>query len=473
MSINQEPRPVAPAVNLRREVWRWVHIAVAAAAMVATLPGRTHGLGLVTKPLMADLHIDEVAYGSVNLWATLAGAAFCLPCGWLIDRLGVRAVLTGTLLALGGVVAAMSQVRGDWVVALPGPMHFRVAADLFVAVLLTRGLGQSALSVVSLTLMGRAAGRRSGPAVGVYSVLVAVGFMAAFGVVKYALENLHADWRTLWAGIGAAVLAFGSFAWLTVGDTREDSTNLPAVRGASGLPVAGFTLGQALRTPAFWAFALPCAFYLLITSGISLFNQAVLEERGFDRSVFLTITMISPFIGLAGNLGTGLLSARWSFGRLLAAAMVLFAAALLAYPLVGTLTEVYAYAATLAVAGGMVTVIFFGVWGQVYGPAHLGKIQGAAQMLTVLASAAGPLALAACHERTGSYVLVFQVAAAAVGLMAVAAWLAPLPRLDRARPASRKSAAVFTARPTGRNGDRRRRSRRRGSTTAYPGGPWT
>ena len=101
--------------------------------------------------------------------------------------------------------------------------------------------------------------------------------------------------------------------------------------------------------------------------------------------------------------------------------MALFAAALLAYPLVATLTEVYAYAAALAVTGGMMTVIFFGVWGQVYGPAHLGKIQGAAQMLTVLASAAGPLALAACHARTGSYVLVFQVAAATAAVMAVGA----------------------------------------------------
>ena len=385
--------------------------------MVATLPGRTHGLGLVTKPLMADLRLGEVEYGSINLWATLIGAAFCLPCGWLIDRLGVRTVLTATLLGLGGVVVAMSRVQAGWVVSIGGPFPSHVAGALFAAVLLTRGLGQSALSVVSLTLMGRAAGRRAGPVVGVYSVLVAVGFTAAFGAAKYVLEKLGTDWRTLWAGIGVVLLAFGPFAWLTVPPLEDESP-----RGSPAAPAAdGFTLGQALRTPAFWAFALPCSFYLFITSGISLFNQSVLEERGFDRGVFLTILMISPFIGLVANLGTGLLSARWSFGRLLAAAMALFAAALLAYPLVATLTEVYAYAAALAVTGGMITVIFFGVWGQVYGPAHLGKIQGAAQMLTVLASAAGPLALAACHARTGSYVLVFQVAAATAAVMAVGA----------------------------------------------------
>ncbi len=419
MSVSLEPPPEIRAASAgpRRALWRWVRVAVAALAMVATLPGRTHGLGLVTKPLMADLRLGEVEYGSINLWATLIGAAFCLPCGWLIDRLGVRAVLTATLLALGGVVVAMSRIQADWVVSVGGPFPSHVAAVLFAAVLLTRGLGQSALSVVSLTLMGRAAGRRAGPVVGVYSVLVAVGFMAAFGAVKYALETLNADWRTLWAGIGVVLLAFGYFAWLTVPPLEGDSTReSPAVPAAGGL-----TLGQALRTSAFWAFALPCSFYLFITSGISLFNQSVLEERGFDRGVFLTILMISPFIGLAGNLGTGLLSARWSFGRLLGAAMALFAAALLAYPLIATPTEVYAYAAALAVTGGMVTVIFFGVWGQVYGPAHLGKIQGAAQMLTVLASAAGPLALAACHARTGSYVLVFQIAAATAAVMAVGA----------------------------------------------------
>ena len=87
----------------------------------------------------------------------------------------------------------------------------------------------------------------------------------------------------------------------------------------------------------------------------------------------------------------------------------------------------------------MVTVIFFGVWGQAYGPAHLGKIQGAAQMLTVLASAAGPLALAACREQTGSYVLLFQVAAAAAAVMAVGAWLAPMPRYA---PQTRRTAPV-------------------------------
>src|SRR6476646_2870665 len=81
---------------------------VAAAAMVATLPGRTHGLGLVTEPLMAELNLGRVPFAALNFWATLIGAAFCLPVGWAIDRVGVRVVLAATLAALGAVVVAMA-----------------------------------------------------------------------------------------------------------------------------------------------------------------------------------------------------------------------------------------------------------------------------------------------------------------------------------------------------------------------------
>ena len=48
----------------------------------------------------------------------------------------------------------------------------------------------------------------------------------------------------------------------------------------------------------------------------------------------------------------------------------------------------------MGLAGGFVMVVFFSFWGRAYGRAHLGRIQGAAQALTVLASAVGPLLLA-------------------------------------------------------------------------------
>jgi MFS family permease len=396
--------------------WAWVHVVIAAAAMVATLPGRTHGLGLITEPLLHDLHLDRVAYADLNLWATLLGGAFCVPWGGLIDRLGTRRVLTTTLAALGAVVLAMSRLEGEAVIF-----------PLFILVLLTRGLGQSALSVVSLALLGKSVGGRSGPAVGVYSFLTALGFMAAFRAVKFAFEQGDFGWRELWAAIGWHLIALAPMVWLLVHPSTCPAASLKTPQ-LSSAGEESLSLGHALRTLAFWVFGLAISLYGMIAAGVSLFNQSILKERGFERDVFLTITTFTPLISLASNLATGWLASRWSLGHLLAVAMAVLTAALLTFPFVQTLMEVYLYAAALGLAGGMITVLFFSVWRPAFGPAHLGKIQGAAQMLTVFASALGPELLARCQRWTGSYIPLYQYFAVTAGLLALAAWWTPLPR---------------------------------------------
>src|ERR671917_967602 len=147
----------------------WVSVALAALAMVGTLPGRTQGLGLITEGLISDLRIDRVAFAQINLWATLAGAAFALGVGRLIDRFGSRAVLTSVAAALGAVVLLMAGAEG--------------AASLALLVALTRGLGQSALSVVSVTMVGQWFVRRLSLAMAVYTIALSVGFMLAFPLI--------------------------------------------------------------------------------------------------------------------------------------------------------------------------------------------------------------------------------------------------------------------------------------------------
>ena len=85
----------------------------------------------------------------------------------------------------------------------------------------------------------------------------------------------------------------------------------------------------------------------------------------------------------------------------------------------------------MGLAGGFVIVIFFAFWSHAYGRAHLGKIQGAAQALTVIASAIGPLLLAECVTRTGSYAAMFYVLAFVVILLALGAWFVKMPEQQR------------------------------------------
>jgi MFS family permease len=402
----------------------WVNLGMAALAMVGTLPGRTQGLGLVTEPLLRDLSMDRVLFAEINLVATLLGSLFCLGVGRLIDRAGSRAVLTALALCLGATVLSMSGARAAWA--------------LLVLVTLTRGFGQSALSVASLALVGKWFTRRLGLAMGVYALVMSIGFMAAFPLLGAAV--LANGWRAAWAAVGLALVAvLAPLSWVFVRSTPEGlglAVDGGSAAEAGGAPSAdGATLREALLTPAFWVFALAAAAYGLVASGIALFNESILAERGFDPTTYYRTLVVTALTALLGNFAGGALAARGSMRPLLVAAMVLLTGSLAALPRVSTQAHVMAYAVVMGLAGGFVMVVFFSFWGRAYGRAHLGRIQGAAQILTVLASAVGPLLLAQCVAWTGSYATAFYALAAAVAALGVAALAVPLPAAAAARGA--------------------------------------
>ena len=79
----------------------------------------------------------------------------------------MRGATVALTVLLAAVVWSMSRLAGG-------------AMVLFLLVLATRALGQSALSVASITAVGKSFDRRVGVAMGVYSVLLSVFFAAAF-----------------------------------------------------------------------------------------------------------------------------------------------------------------------------------------------------------------------------------------------------------------------------------------------------
>src|SRR5262245_66564013 len=108
-SATVEPAVRPPRAGGLRFYYGWVNVVMAAVAMSATLPGRTHGLGLISQPLIEDptLNVDARVFADLNFWSVLLGSALCLPAGYLIDRFGSRAVLTLVGARLGLVVIGM------------------------------------------------------------------------------------------------------------------------------------------------------------------------------------------------------------------------------------------------------------------------------------------------------------------------------------------------------------------------------
>jgi hypothetical protein len=122
-----------------------------------------------------------------------AGFGILSPRSWLLDRFGLRRTTATIVASLAAVVWCMSEQAGG-------------VGALFVLVLLTRALGQNALSVASITVVGKSAPQRAGMAMGIYSVLLSVFFAVDFVVIGGVVsEN---GWRAGWARIAFALVVF-------------------------------------------------------------------------------------------------------------------------------------------------------------------------------------------------------------------------------------------------------------------------
>jgi MFS family permease len=432
-------RSSAPASNIALPrtsgvYYGWIVLTLAAAAMVGTLPARTQGLGLITEPLLRDLHLDRVTYAQLNFWATLIGSAGAFGVGRAIDRYGSRVVLTVVAAALGVVVCCMSQVTNVTVLA--------------VWLTLSRALGQSALSVVSIAIVGHWFVRRIDAAMAAYSIILSVGFMVAFPVVGAGIQR--AGWRAAWLGIGITLIAvLTPAAWIIVRRNPEaiglmpdgDGTRVesPVVEArADSQELDGWTWRAAVATPAFWVFAVGAALYGLIASGIGLFNESILAQRGLGSDIYYRTLVVTALSALAGNFLGGWLAAAVRLGRLLAASQLVLAAGLVAVPHISTSFHAMVWATAMGLGGGLVMVLFFSVWPRVFGRRELGRIQGTAQALTVLASAVGPVLLAWCVTWTGSYDSMFRLLSGVVALVAGAALVTRAPEArSPSRPAAR------------------------------------
>ncbi len=381
----------------------WRVVFVASLAMVATLPGRTVGLGLITEPLLTDLQITRVHYSNLTIWATILGALFSPICGKAIDRWGVRVCLSFAVIPVAVITITMS--------------IYVAAANLLLFLILSRGFGQSSLSTASVTAVGKWFDTHLGIALGIFSALVALGFATAIPLVGGLIDQQN--WRSCWFGIGIALIAVSAFAFTVIPAKGKEIS-----KSHSDEESVGWL--DAIRTSTFWTFTVSVALYYLILSGLTLFCESVLEELGFGRSVYIAAMISMMGAGLVGNFLIGWLSSHWKTNRLLAGSLLILAVVMLGLPQLQSTGQVVLLFALFGICGGAFAVLFFVGYGKAFGPKHLGRVQGIAQAVGVVASALGPKLLAETQMATGSYWLAFRWLGFVAIIFAIVAWCTPM-----------------------------------------------
>lgn len=418
--------------------YSYIAILIGALAMVATYPGRSHGLGMYTEPLLQDLGLSNndgrVTFSILSFWATILGSSFCIPIGYLLERFGQRTVLILNFACLGLGVMVLSYAR-----SLP---------TLFLGLLFTRGFGQAALSVVSISVVSGSHRRAQlGMAMAVYAALSLPFHLLLIKLVGWGLNDLDWSWRSVSSVTGLVIIGLIAVAvflpkrakFASEKRSHSESTPVGMLKTIAGLrgtdqatldeaSVDGTLLRLAIRTGAFWAFSVTISFWGMIYAGSSLFNQDIFKERGFEKELYFEIMSYTAIVGLFSKFAFGWFNNRVKLNNLLAVTMLLTSLSLAGLPFARTTWHAYLYATTGGIASGGVALLFFSCWGTLFGHRDLARIQGIAQMLTVFASALGPVLFAWVKQQTNSYSTIFFSLSGLAFMLSVWAFCVPLPK---------------------------------------------
>ena len=313
--------PVVAAVPV---FYGWVMVAIAVAGMICTSPGQTFGISSFNPSLLAALGLSEAALSGAYMLGTLAAAPLVSLVGTLLDRYGIRRVMTIVVLLFGAACLATSQVTGMF--------------SLLAAFFALRLLGQGALTLSSSNTLAMWFHDRLGTASG----LMSLGSAGAFAIVP-PLNLLLIDrfgWRWAYALLGLAVwLVMLPLLAIFYRNRPEDIGQLPdggptkpslppqdgdrsQNHGHDHAPPESLTLPQALASRAYWILLSMNACWVLVGTGIVFHIVSLFDLRGLSlAATSLFFPCFAASMAAAQFLG-GLLADRLRINLLLFVSMV-------------------------------------------------------------------------------------------------------------------------------------------------------
>ncbi len=273
----------------------------------------------------------------------------------------------------------------------------------------------------------------------------AVGKGAGLAIVPWAMQLIITgyDWRTAWVTLGILTLALGVVpSLLLVARRPEDmglepdpaparensaSRDTQAVKGSgnsAAFTETNFTVGQALRTRAFWILAIFSGAGMMVQAGISLHQVSHYISQGVDPRFAAMSASTFALAQMPASLFWAALARRMPIRFLMmsAAFVVALAAA-------GTVMSYWVLPELVSAAGvgfgvGGLHLLIRLVWADYYGRQNLGTIRGLTMSVQVGGQALGPVIAGFMFDYFDSYRIPFAFFALAVflaGTMALAA----------------------------------------------------
>ena len=268
---------------------------------------------------------------------------------------------------------------------------------------------------------------------------------AGLAIVPWAMQLIITgfDWRAAWVTLGILAFALGVVPSLLLVARRPEDMGLepdpaparetsadPDTGASSGSGSAGgfaeidFTVGQALRTRAFWILAVFSGAAMMAQAGLSLHQVSHYISQGIDPRFAAISASTFALAQMPAGLFWAALARRVPIRVLMMGSSVVVALAA-----GGTVVSDWVLPEIISAAGigfgvGGLHVLIRLVWADYYGRENLGTIRGLTMSVQVGGQALGPVIAGFMFDYFDSYRIPFTLFGVAVfmaGIMALAA----------------------------------------------------
>ncbi len=373
--------------------------------MVASLMGQAYGAYIVL--LREDFGWSKTSLAAASSLREAESGILGPIHGFMLDRWGPRAVARIGVVVLGGGFMLWSQVE---------------TLLTFYAAFLVMAAGASMCGFLTATTAAvNWFERRRATAISLTSAGFGLGGML---VPLTALSLETYGWRQTAFMSGLIVWAIGlplaqiyrhrpqDMGLEPDGVPREplhlDSDSVGHANPGSD----DFTLGEAIRTRAFWYIALghTSALFVVSSMGVHLVSH-VQESQGYSLGQASTIVFLLTMVFMLGNISGGLMGDRVNKQMLVVACMVMHCVGLLILSHAVNFWMVLAFTIIHGLAWGWRGPQMTAIRADYFGRSAFGRIMGASNMVIIFGTISGPLIAGIIYDQTGNYRIGFDILA--------------------------------------------------------------
>ena len=319
--------------------------------------------------------------------------------GLLVDHRGPRLLMVGGCILLGISLLAISQTN---------------SLGMFYAAFLLLAFGMSGISpTVLMTAVANWFRKQSGIAIGIINSGFALGGLLVPLVVR--LIDIT-GWRTALIVLAIIMSVSGVPLSLVVRHKPEQYGLLPDGEKCStdadynrvlsqGMQETDFTLKQALRSRAFWHIGMAMSLHFAAVGAYITHVMPSLDSVGINRYLAGLVAMIVPLISIAGRIGSGWMSDRYSQKRItiLFLAFSTLGLFFFSYTSIELLWLVVPFSLFLGIGWGGANTIRMSLVREYFGRSKYGSIFGFQMGMMAVGMILGPLFAGWVFDNFGTY----------------------------------------------------------------------